>query len=176
MVYAPDAAGLDADMAAAGTESDKRSVAKDYLKLQSRITCILEKVEDAVEDNKEINCDGRAMVVKKNLSEVGDGIDSSEGDAAKRAYLTDYIDAWNEEQRVDRVVEGLSQMKRTKAIPLFGRLVSSIHNFPIAYEGEVLVPKKDLSDLLDEFSSLNTKDARRELVDGYLLETAGSPS
>ena len=59
-------------------------------------------------------------------------------------------------------------MKRTKGIPVFGALVSAIHNFPIMYEGEILVPEEDIADLIDEYHSHDAEEARRQTVLDYL--------
>ena len=91
-----------------------------------------------------------------------------EGELARRDYLAGYLRFWDEIQRIDRVEESLGQIKRTKAIPLFGALVNTIHRFPILYEGDELVPKKDVSGLLDKYSVLNTDEARRAMVMEYL--------
>ena len=59
-------------------------------------------------------------------------------------------------------------MKRTKDIPGFGTLVSAIHNFPIMYEGDILVPVEDISALIDEYHSHDAEEARRRTVSDYL--------
>ena len=69
---------------------------------------------------------------------------------------------------MSRVEESLAQMKRSNAIPLFGILLKSIHRFPILYEGDELVPRKDIAILLDQHRVLDTDDAKRALVTEYL--------
>ena len=59
-------------------------------------------------------------------------------------------------------------MQRTNALPLFGSLVKAIHRFPILYEGEELVPREDITDLLDAFRASSTDEAQRATVLEYL--------
>lgn len=174
VVYSADVAALAGAVRAAAEESDKREVIKDYLTTQERINCVIEDLQKAVDDNKPLNCKGKALVEKKGehglmgVADLLEEVASKGSDSAKREYLLGYLEYWDRVQRVDRVTESLSQMKRTKAIPLFGKLVNTIHRFPIMYEGDILVPKKDLNMLLDEFGNLSTDDDRRQLAEDYL--------
>lgn len=174
IVYAPDVPDLLADVRSAPVEADKREVVADYLTQQGRIDCILEDIEESAENDTDVACQGTILVKKKatdelpGVTEVLEGINTREDDPTKRGYLSDYITTWTANQRIDRVGESLEQMKRTKGIPVFGALVSSIHRFPIMYEGEILVPQEDISELTDEYHSYDTDDARKRVVSDYL--------
>ena len=174
LVYAPDLPDLAIDVRAVADEEGKREVVEEYLTMQERIDCILEDIEQAADDDTDLNCQGKNLVKKQGkhgllgVSELLEEVTSRASEPATREYLAGYLRYWDEVQRIDRVEDSLSQMKRTRAIPLFGRVVNTIHRFPIMYEGDILVPKKDLSMLQDEFRSLSTEDARRDLVEEYL--------
>ena len=174
IVYPSDVPDLMADVRSAPLEADKREVVGDYLALQDRIDCILDDIEESAEDNTDLACQGTILVQDvgeyglPGVTELLDAINTREDEPTKRGYLSDYIGTWSENQRIERVGESLEQMKRTKGIPVFGALVSAIHNFPIMYEGEILVPEEDISDLIDEYHSHDTEEARRQTVSDYL--------
>ena len=174
LVYAPDVPDLLADVRSAPLEADKREAVADYLTRQGRIDCILEDIEESAESRTDVACQGTILVKKDatdempGVTEVLEGINTREDEPTKRGYLSDYIGTWTSNQRIERVGESLEQMKRTKGIPVFGTLVTAIHNFPIMYEGEVLVPEEDISSLIDEYHSYDTDDARRRVVSDYL--------
>lgn len=174
IVYAPDVPDLLADVRSANVEADKREVVSDYLTKQGRIDCILEDIVESSENDTDVACQGTILVKRETddglpgLTEVLEGINTREDEPTKRGYLSDYISTWTSNQRIERVGESLEQMKRTSDIPLFGALVTSIHNFPIMFEGEVLVPQEQIADLIDEYHSYDTDDARRRVVSDYL--------
>ena len=174
IVYPSDVADLLADVRSAPLEADKREVVGDYLTRQSRIDCILENIDKSSENNTDLACQGTILVQDvgehglPGVTEILDGINTREDEPTKRGYLSDYIGAWSEYQRIERVGESLEQMKRTSGIPVFGALVDAIHNFPIMYEGEILVPEEDIPDLIDEYHSHDTDEARRQTVSDYL--------
>ena len=174
IVYSADVADLLADVRSAQLEADKREVVGDYLTRQGRIDCILKNIEESAENNTDLACQGTILVQEEGkhglpgVTEVQEGINTREDEPSQRGYLSDYIYTWGENQRIERVGESLEQMKRTKGIPLFGALVSAIHNFPIMYEGNILVPEEDIQDLIDEYHSHDTEEARRQTVSDYL--------
>lgn len=175
LVRAADLPDLISGVGSADQESDKIIVVKKYLLLQQRIDCILKGVADAALNDKTVKCEGKVLVEKKGgeqgllgVSEMLEAVNSKGDEMGKREYLRDYLGFWNEVQQVNHVEESLWQMKRTNAIPVFGPVVRAIHRFPIMYEGEELVPKKDVSKLLDQFRALDTDEARRALVTEYL--------
>ena len=174
IVYAPDVPDLLADVRSASLEADKREAVSDYLTKQGRIDCILEDIEESAENDSDVACQGTILVKRESedglpgLAEVLEGINTRDDEPTKRGYLSDYITNWTSNQRIERVGESLEQMKRTRDIPLFGMLVTSIHNFPIMFEGEVLVPEDQIADLIDEYHSYDTDDARRRVVSDYL--------
>lgn len=174
IVYAPDVPDLLAEVRSANVEADKREVVSDYLTKQGRIDCILEDIVESSENDTDVACQGTILVKREaddglpGLTEVLEGINTREDEPTKRGYLSDYIGTWTSNQRIERVGESLEQMKRTRDIPLFGALVTSIHNFPIMFEGEVLVPQEQIADLIEEYHSYDTDDARRRVVSDYL--------
>ena len=174
LVYAADLPDLVNSIRSVQLDADKKDVVKDYLTQQERIDCILDDVEEAAADNTTVRCQGKILIEKKGkhgllgISAMLEQVSSREGQIAKRDYLAGYLDFWDEIQRINRVEASLGQIKRTKSIPLFGTLVNSIHRFPILYEGNELVPRKDVPGLLDKYSVLNTDDARRAMVMEYL--------
>ena len=174
IVYAPDVQDLLAGVRSETLEVDKRDVVEDYLVQQDRIDCILEDIAESAESDTDLGCQGTILVKKEGknglpgITEVLDSINTREEEPTKRGYLSDYIDTWSEYQRIERVGEGLEQMKRTSEIPVFGSLVSAMHNFPIMYEGDILVPQEDTSALIDEYHSYDTEEARRRTVSDYL--------
>ena len=174
LVYAADLPDLVSSIRSVQLESDKKELVKDYLTQRERIDCILDDVEEAAQDDTTIRCQGKVLVEKKGehgllgISEMLEEVNTREGEVTQRDYLAGYLLFWDEIQRIDRVEESLAQIKRTKSIPLFGPLVNAIHRFPILYEGDELVPRKDISGLLDQYRALNTDEARRAMVMEYL--------
>ena len=176
IVYSADVPDLLADIRSAPLEADKREVVSDYLTLQSRVDCILEGIEESAEENSDLACQGTILVQDvgehglPGVADIMDAINTREDEPTKRGYLSDYIGTWSENQRIERVGESLEQMKRTSGIPLFGALVSAIHNFPIMYEGEILVPEEDIPGLIDDYHDHDTDEARRQTVSDYLSQ------
>ena len=168
LIYAEDVPDLLVEVRSVDTESDKKKVIRDYLKKQGRIDCILEDIEEAAEDEKFVKCSGHELVEKEDAEQFLADINLQGGDTAKRQFLGDYVSQWVVDQRLDSVMEGLSQIKNTKAIPLFGPILERMHDFPIMFEGTVLVPKKDVPDLLEQYTALKTKEDRQQLVRDYL--------
>ena len=175
LIYTTDLPDLFSDIRSVQLESDKKDLVKDYLTLQERMSCIVDDMEEASENDTTIRCHGKVLVEKEGkhgllgVSEMLEEVNSREGEVAKRDYLEGYLVFWSEIQRIDRVQESLGQIERTKSIPLFGTLVNAIHTFPILYEGDELVPDKDIPSLLDKYSALNTDEAKRTMVTEYLL-------
>ena len=176
LVYPEDTSELLASIRSAPTLSDKRNVISDYLKVQDRIDCILDKIETAATDDVAVSCDGKALVVTDDehglvgVHSLWEELQTLESQRAGREFLAAYLQQWNGIRRVDRVVDSLGQMKRTRGIPLFGRLVNTIHQFPIMFEGEELVPTGDTSSLLGDFRALSTEEAQRSLAEDYLSQ------
>jgi hypothetical protein len=174
LVHAVDMPDLVSKVLSVSLEADKKDVVMDYLILQERIDCILDKVEEAVASVTTVQCNGKVMVDKigehglLGVSQLVEAFDARPSEMDKRDYLVGYLSFWDEIQRVSRVEESLAQMKRSNAIPLFGILLKSIHRFPILYEGDELVPRKDIAILLDQHRVLDTDDAKRALVTEYL--------
>ncbi|MDA0988377.1 MAG: hypothetical protein O2783_04475 [Chloroflexi bacterium] len=174
LVYSADLPDLVSRVRSVSLASDKKDVVIDYLVLQERINCILDKVEEAAADVTTVQCHGKVLVDKigehglLGISEILEEFNARQSEPAKRDYLVGYLSFWDEVERVNRVEESLGQMKRSNAIPLFGMLLKTIHRFPILYEGDELVPKKDIPKLLDQYRPLDTDEARRALVTEYL--------
>lgn len=174
LVYAADLPDLFNDIRSVELEPDKKDLVKEYLTLQERISCIVDDMEEASQNDMAIRCQGKVLVEKEGkhgllgVSEILEEVNSREGEVAKRDYLDGYLLFWIQIQRIDRVEESLGQIKRTKSIPLFGKLVNAIHTFPILYEGDELVPNEDIPGLLDKYNTLDTDEARRTMVTEYL--------
>ena len=174
LVYQGDLPDLTGRVRSVSRIEDKKDLVMDYLTLQERIDCILDGVEEAVENGTTIQCQGKVLVWEMGegglmgVSELLEEIGAREGAPARRDYLTAYLAFWDEVQRIERVVESLGQMQRSNAIPLFGSLVKAIHRFPILYEGDELVPTEDIPALLDQYRVRDTDEARRDLVMEYL--------
>ena len=174
LVYSADLPDLVSDIRSVNLETDQKDLVIDYLTLQERIDCILDDIEVASDDNTTIRCQGKVLVDKEGdhglpgTSDILEEIKSRDGGPAKRDYLTAYLGRWDEIQQINRVEESLAQIIRSNAIPVFGTLIKTIHQFPILYEGEELVPKKDISNLLDQYRARDTDAARRALVMEYL--------
>jgi hypothetical protein len=174
LVYATDLPDLFNDIRSVQLESDKEDLVKEYLTLQERISCVVDDMEEASENDTAIRCQGKVLVEQEGkhgllgVSEILEKVNSKGGELAKRDYLKGYLVFWIQVQRIDRVQESLGQIERTKSIPLFGTLVNAIHTFPILYEGEELVPNGDIPDLLNKYTTLDTDEARRTMVTEYL--------
>lgn len=174
LVFTADLPSLVASINSVQIGSDKKDIVREYLIIQNRIDCILDKVHEAIENNITIGCDGKILVEKQakhglaGTAEILKGITDREHETAKRDYLNTYLLMWDVVQRINRVEESLAQMTRTNSIPLFSTLVNSIHRFPILYEGDELVNKEDIPDLLDRFGSLDSDEAKRAMVTEYL--------
>ena len=174
LVYATDLPDLASRVRSAQLDSNRTDLVKDYLMLQERIDCILDDAEEAADNDTSIRCQGKILVEEHGehgllgVSEMLDEIEAREGQLAQREYLATYLRRWEEVQRIDRVEESLGQLKRTSSIPLFGTFVNTIHRFPILFEGDELVPRRDIPDLLDRYRALDTDAARRTMVMEYL--------
>ena len=146
----------------------------DYIILQERIDCIIDGVAEAVANDVTIRCQGKVLVDEVGeygllgVSEMSEALNSRDGGTAQREYLESYMGTWRIVKRVDRVNESLAQMERTNDIPVFGSLVRAIHKFPILYEGDELVPEKEIPGLLSKFSARDTDAAKRTVVEEYL--------
>jgi len=174
LVYSADLPNLVSKIRSVDLATDKKDLVMDYLTLQDRIDCILEDIELASDNDTTIQCQGKVLVDKEGghgllgISDIVEKINSTEGGPAKRDYLTAYLSQWNEIQKINRVDQSLAQINRSNAIPVFGILIKSIHQFPILYEGDELVPRKDIPNLLDLYRARDTEEARRALVLEYL--------
>jgi len=67
---------------------------------------------------------------------------------------------------VDWVINRLRQIANSEKIPLIGGPISKAH--PIMYRGIVLVPKEEISQLIEQTEG-STEDAKRALVEDYLI-------
>jgi hypothetical protein len=170
LIYAEDVPTLLAEVRSKDTQSDQKVVIRDYLKKQDKINCILEGIEEAVEDEASVKCSSHELVEKNDAAQILEDIHSQGSELAARQFVGSYVSQWTVDQRLDSVMEGLSQIKNTEAIPLFGPILDKMHDFPILFEGTVLVPKKDIPGLLKQYSDLDTKEDRQELVIDYLSQ------
>jgi hypothetical protein len=162
LVYSTDIANLVA------------TVQSTNLDLREKIDCMLDDLEAAAKDDTTVQCHGTILVAKEgkhgllSFDEITKEINSIDGELAKREYLIGYLITWDRITRINRVETSLAQIKRSNAIPVFGALIKTIHRFPILYEGYELVPKDDIPNILDQYSALDTEEARRTLVTDYL--------
>ena len=67
---------------------------------------------------------------------------------------------------VDWVLTRLGQIENTKRIPLIGRPLALAN--PIRYQGIILVPKEDISQLLEQTDGLSD-DAKKATTEDYLI-------
>ncbi len=67
---------------------------------------------------------------------------------------------------VDWVLTRLGQIENTKRIPLIGRSLALAN--PIRYQGIILVPKEDISQLLEQTNGL-PDDAKKAVIEDYLI-------
>lgn len=174
LVFASDLPSLIENINSVQIGSEKKELVREYLIMQKRIDCIVDKVDEAAENDITIGCDGKILVDTKakhglaSTSEILTEIRDREHETSKRNYLNDYLLEWDSVQRINRVEESLAQMTRTNSIPLFSTLVNSIHRFPILYEGDELVTREDIPELLDKFGTLDSDEARRAMVIEHL--------
>ena len=174
LVYSDDLPDLVSSVRSTEPREEKLDHLMGYLSLQERIDCIIDDVEEAIEESTTIQCQGKVLVWKEgergllSVSQMLEEIRSRDGGPSQRDYLAGYLDFWDEVQRVNRVLESLGQTQRSNSIPLFGALLKSIHRFPILYEGDELVPYSDVPGLLEQYRVRDTDDARRSLVIEYL--------
>ena len=164
LVYEEDVRGLQEEIDSANTLSEKRALAKDYLTRRDRIRCMLDDIEGASLEGREIRCGGWVLVEEEDVPRLLEEVSGVGSGPAERDFLAGYLQEWRQKKRVDVVMNTLSQ----KRIPLFGKLTDLIHRFPIVSDGEVLVPWKDRSNLREQFLALSTEAARQELVEKYL--------
>ena len=174
VVHPANLPDLASEVRSMNTELEKNALVLKHLILQERIDCIIDGVVEAAENDVTVRCQGKVLVdeVGKNgllgVSEMLETVNSMDSGVAKREYLTRYMNTWHNVKRVSRVNESLAQMERTNAIPIFGSLVRAIHNFPILYEGDELVPKEEIPGLLSQFSARDTDEAKRAFVKEYM--------
>ena len=167
-------AGLFADLAPLETRSEKKNLIENYIMLNERLNCILDKISESKKDNTVVQCQGDTLVEiegQNGLSGVEaifEMLTNEKDKSAKRILLSAYLEDWTEVQMIDRVEKSLNQIKRTKEIPLLGLLLNNIHDFPIMYEGIVLVPKGDINGLMGEFIGQKTNADQRLIITKYL--------
>ena len=164
LVYEDDVQELRAGIESADTLTEKRDLVEDYLTRRDRIKCILEDIDAASDDGREIRCGVWVLVEEDDVPRLLEEVGGVESGLAQRDFLAGYLQEWRQKKRVDAVMNTLSQ----KRIPLFGKLTDLIHRFPVVSDGEVLVPWRDRSDLRSQFLALSTEAAKKELVEKYL--------
>ena len=109
LVYAADLPDLFNDIRSVELEPDKKDLVKEYLTLQERISCIVDDMEEASQNDMTIRCQGKVLVEKEGkhgllgVSEILEEVNSREGEVAKRDYLDGYLLFWIQIQRIDRV-------------------------------------------------------------------------
>jgi DNA helicase IV len=158
--------------------SQKQSLIKRYILVNERISCIIDNIKESATNTTSLKCEGDELV--SELDQYGlPGVDKlykqimdTDSEQNKHKLLQTYIGNWENGQRIIRVEQSLLQSKRTHEIILFGKLLKKIHKFPILYKGEILVPIKDLEDLIQNFGSLTDKKEQRNLVIEYLDKTS----
>ena len=176
IVHSTDVLWLSKEVQGATSYVDRRDIIVLYLQSNKNIKCILDEIQHAATEETNLNCGGKALVEKSGkhgmLGVTGllDGLNTRESTPAKREFLMEYLDSWGRVQRISRVVASLGQITRTRALPVLGTISRKIHNFPILYEGDVLVPTEDVPLLIDQVSVVDTEDAKRNLVANYLRE------
>ena len=172
VVYAVDIESLGQSLSLATNQEDKIDAATKYIRNRNRIDCILDGIQDAITENTDISCSGVVTVE----SSARDGLESESmlseaiedtSNSEARYILSGYLEIWSTVKKVDRVKESLEQMERSRAIPLFGSLVESIHKFPILFEGNEMVPASDIDELLVQFKT-TPEDQKRNMVQSYL--------
>ncbi len=176
VVYSSDIEALNQTLSSASNREDKVDLTTKYLRDRKRVDCILDGFETAIKEGTDISCSGVVTVESnqrnglKSVSTLSESIisnDKNNGEARKVLY--DYLAIWSTVKKVDRVKESLEQMERSRAIPLFGSLVKSIHKFPILFEGDEMVPASEIDNLLDGFKD-TPEDQKRTLVENYLKD------
>jgi len=174
VVYAVDIESLGQSLSLATNQEDKIDAATKYIRNRNRIDCILDGIQDAITENTDISCSGVVTVESsardglESVSMLSEAIeDTSKNNSEARYILSGYLEIWSTVKKVDRVKESLEQMERSRAIPLFGSLVESIHKFPILFEGNEMVPASDIDELLVQFKN-TPEDQKRNMVQSYL--------
>ncbi len=176
LVSSTDIASLKESVSAAQDQSESQMLIRRHINKQERIECILDEIETAYSENSDIRCSGLTLVEhvgSKGLTGVSDIYEylSANQDAAHRqAFLNDYVDSWVQVGKIDRIEQGLSQTKRSQSVPLFGIFIRTMHNFPIMYEGETLVPTEDTNDLMERYHLSENAESKRLLVIDYLQD------
>ena len=174
VVHSTDVLRLSNEVQGATSESERKDIVAEYLKSNENIQCILDDIQLAANEEKDLNCGGNTLVSTSGgngllgITDMVESLNTRESVAAKRELLIEYLDSWGKVQRVSRVVDSLDQISRTHALPILGSISRKIHNFPILYEGDVLVPTGDIPSLLEQFEITDAKDAKRNLVTSYL--------
>ncbi len=69
---------------------------------------------------------------------------------------------------VNFVADTLQQIERTRRIPVIGGILATTVSSPIRYMGIILVPEKDVSQLLGQTMGL-PDEARKKAIENYLL-------
>ena len=174
VVHSSDILQLSDAVQSATSESERKDIIAEYLKSNENINCILDEIQQALTEETDLNCGGKALVSTSgenglpSVSDIVEDLNKRENVADKREFLIEYLNNWGKVQRVSRVVESLDQIGRTHALPILGTISRRIHNFPILYEGDILVPTSDIPSLLEQFEVTDAKDAKRNLVTSYL--------
>lgn len=69
---------------------------------------------------------------------------------------------------VDFVAAALQQIARTRKIPVIGGILATTVSSPIRYMGIILVPEKEVSQLLAQTAGLSD-EAQKKVIEDYLL-------
>lgn len=176
VVYSSDIAVLNQSLSSSNSQEDKVDTATKYIKNRSRVDCILDGIQTAIQEGTDISCSGVVTVESKerdglkSVSTLSEAIsDNNKNNGDSRKVLHDYLAIWSTVKKVDRVKESLEQIQRSRGIPLFGGIVESIHKFPILFEGNEMVPASDIDGLLSQFGN-TPEDEQRTLVENYLRD------
>ena len=174
LIYKTDISQLFLDLDPLETLSEKKSLIGDYIVLNGRLNCILDNISVSKQDSSNVRCQGDTLVEFESqnglpgVEKIFDMLSTEKDTAAKRTSLSAYLENWTKVQMINRVEKSLSQIERTKEIPLLGILLNNIHDFPIMYEGDVLVPKQDIDGLLEESAKQKTHADQRSILKKYL--------
>ncbi len=170
LVSATDVLALFAAIESAESEEVREDLISIHLTKQDRIECILADLEEAALDEKGIKCRGTVIVENDDVLVFTAQVQSLPTVEAQREFVVSYVADWTVTEQIDRAVERLEQMNNTRTIPLVGGLLDLMTRFPVTWEGEELIAKDEIPDLLEKFRDLPSKDAKRELVETYLRD------
>ncbi|MQF99133.1 MAG: hypothetical protein FI729_06425 [SAR202 cluster bacterium] len=174
LVNAHELNDLADDLDKAETRTEQQSLVKNYITINQRISCIEDNIENSLSDKTSVECQGDKLVSSVDqdglpgVNTLHDSISGADSEHNKRQILRTYLQDWEYVQRIVRVEKSLHQNKRTHEIILLGGLLKRIHQFPIMYEGEILVPTADMEDLMQDFVTSANKEEQRNLVIEYL--------